>query len=159
MAHHQRQRWRGDYTLETTGLIHETYLKLAGGKGTEVENRAHFFALASRAMRQILCNHARDQQALKRGGPVEPLQLDSDVGIQDHASPTGEDADALLALDDALKKLEQVNSRQGRVVECRFFGGLTVEETAETLGISTRTVKRDWAVAQAWLQREMKGSA
>lgn len=158
-AHRQRQRWRDDHTLDTTGLVHEAYLKLVGGAGADVEGRAHFFALASRVMRHILCNHARDRRALKRGGALAQLPLDEDVALPAPADPTWEATETLLALDDALKRLEQADPRRSKVVECRFFGGLTVEETAAAIGISPRTVKRDWAVAQAWLHREMTPGA
>jgi RNA polymerase sigma factor (TIGR02999 family) len=130
-----------------------------GGAGADVEGRAHFFALASRAMRQILCNYARDRRALKRGGALERLPLDEGTALPAHASPALEAAETILALDMALAQLEQVDPRRSKVVECRFFGGLTVEETATAIGISERTVKRDWAVAQAWLHREMTAGA
>jgi RNA polymerase sigma factor (TIGR02999 family) len=125
VAHRQRQRWRDDYTLDTTGLVHEAYLKLAGGAPADVESRAHFFALASRAMRQILCNYARDQRALKRGGAMDPLPLDGGATVADSGSAAADAAGTLLALDDALKRLEQIDPRRSKVVECRFFGGLT----------------------------------
>lgn len=159
LAHRQRQRWRHDYTLDTIGLVHEAYLKLVGGRSADVESRAHFLALASRAMRHILCNYARDRQALKRGGALERLPLDEGTALPRQEGPAWEAAETLLALDDALKRLEQVDPRRSKVVECRFFGCLTVEETASAIGVSPRTVKRDWAVAQAWLHREMTGGA
>jgi RNA polymerase sigma factor (TIGR02999 family) len=155
VAHRQRQRWRGDNTLDTTGLVHEAYLKLMGGSAADVESRAHFLALASRAMRHILCNYARDRRALKRGGASRPLTLDEAVAATARARAGSEAPETLLALDAALKRLEAADPRRSRVVECRFFGGLTVEETATALGVSPRTVKRDWAVAQAWLHRAM----
>jgi RNA polymerase sigma factor (TIGR02999 family) len=155
LAHRQRLRWRDDFTLDTTALVHEAYLKLVGPTGTEVESRAHFLALAARAMRHILCNYARDRRALKRGGGLERLPLDEAVALPDPATPTDDLADTLVSLDEALKRLEQLDPRQGKVVECRFFGGLTVAETAIALGVSPRTVKRDWVVAQAWLHHEM----
>lgn len=159
LAHRQRQRWRDDHTLDTTGLVHEAYLKLVSGAGADVESRAHFFALAVRAMRHILCNYARSRRALKRGGGLKPLPLAEGAALAAQAEPASEAADRLLALDAALKRLDQVDPRRSRVVECRFFGGLTVEETAMVIGVSTRTVKRDWAVAQAWLHREMTAEA
>jgi RNA polymerase sigma factor (TIGR02999 family) len=121
----------------------------------EVQSRAHFFALAARAMRHILCNYARDRRAQKRGGGLERLPLDEQAALPAAPGLSDDPAEALVALDDALRRLERMDPRQGRVVECRFFGGLTVEETATAIGISPRTVKRDWAVAQAWLHREM----
>jgi len=157
-AHRQRERWSDDYTLDTTGLVHEAYLKLVG-RGADVDSRAHFFALASRAMRHILCNYARDRRALKRGGAGKRLPLEEAAALPARTGAAIEATDALLALDDALRRLETVDARRSKVVECRFFGGLTVEETALAMGISTRTVKRDWAVAQAWLHREMTAGA
>jgi RNA polymerase sigma factor (TIGR02999 family) len=159
LAHLQRHRWRDDYTLDTTGLVHEAYLKLVGQEVPEVESRAHFFALASRAMRHILCNYARDRRTLKRGGALERLPLDEGAALEAQANPASEAVETLLALDEALTRLEQVDPRRSKVVECRFFGGLTVEETAASMGVSPRTVKRDWAVAQAWLHRDMTGGA
>jgi RNA polymerase sigma factor (TIGR02999 family) len=158
LAHRQRRRWQGDHTLNTTVLVHEAYLKLVGQKQIDVQERAHFLALASRAMRHILCNHARAAAARKRGGGLERVALDSTRLPDTAGASSGEHADALVALDDALRRLEQLDPRQSRVVECRFFGGLTIEETAAALGISPRTVKRDWQVAQAWLHREMVGA-
>jgi RNA polymerase sigma factor (TIGR02999 family) len=156
LARRQRQRWIGEYTLNTTALVHEAYLKLAGRGRMGMESRAHFSAVAARAMRHILCNYARDRRALKRGGASGMLTLDEAhvPAGQDHF--TAERSDMLVALDVALRRLEQVDPRRGQVVECRFFGGLTIEETAAAIGASARTVKRDWAVAQAWLHREME---
>lgn len=155
LARRQRRRWQGDYTLNTTALLHEAYLKLAGQHETAAESRAHFLALAARAMRHILCNYARDRHALKRGGGLTPLPLDDAAAVSLTGTPDGEPADLLVALDEALQRLERAAPRQSRVVECRFFGALGVEETAEALGISPRTVKRDWAAAQTWLQAEL----
>jgi RNA polymerase sigma factor (TIGR02999 family) len=155
IAHRQRQRWHDDYTLDTTALVHEAYLKLAGPAGAEAESRAHFLALAARAMRHILCNYARDRRTRKRGGVLERLPLHEAASLPDPATASDELAGTLVSLDEALKRLEQIDPRQSKVVECRFFGGLTVEETAAAIGVSPRTVKRDWAVAQAWLHCEM----
>ncbi len=157
LAHRQRQRWRGNDTLNTTALLHEAYLKLVDQKRVGVESRAHFFALAAKAMRHILSNYAVERQAKKRGGDLERISLGQ---IQLRAAPevalTEDNADLLAALDGALQRLERIHVRQCKVVECRFYGGLSVEETAAALGISPRTVKRDWAFAQAWLHRELK---
>lgn len=157
VARRQRRRWDGDYTLDTTALVHEAYLKLVDQSRVGVESRAHFFALASRAMRHILCNYARGKRALKRGGDLERVPLDERQLPAGRAGPSDETSDLLAELDDALRRLEELEPRQGKVVECRFFGGMTVEETATALGVSARTVKRDYAVAQAWLQRELEG--
>jgi RNA polymerase sigma factor (TIGR02999 family) len=155
LARRQRQRWHGDYTLDTTALVHEAYLKLAGRTPMGVESRAHFAALAARAMRHILCNHARDRRAQKRGGAMAGTTLDERNAPAGPGGPAEGARDALVALDHALRRLDRVDPRRSRVVECRFFGGLSIEETAAALGVSPRTVKRDWAVAQAWLHREI----
>ncbi|HUF64755.1 MAG TPA: ECF-type sigma factor, partial [Gemmatimonadaceae bacterium] len=156
LAHWQRLRWHGAHTLTTTALVHEAYLKLVNQRRVVANSRAHFFALASRAMRHILCNYAREQHAKKRGGAFRFIELDSsvNVAIGDSASHNGP-AGRLLAMDAALASLEEVHPRRSRVVECRFFGGLTVEDTAAALGIAPRTVKRDWAAAQDWLRSEI----
>jgi RNA polymerase sigma factor (TIGR02999 family) len=158
LARRQRHRWRGDYTLDTTALVHEAYLKLAGQGRVRAESRAHFAAVASRAMRHILCNHARDRAAQKRGGQAAEVTLDEGTALAPAAAGGDDASGTLLALDDALRRLEREDPRRSRVVECRFFGGMTVEETAAALGTSPRTVKRDWAVAQAWLHREIGGA-
>lgn len=156
LAHRQRQRWRGDDTMGTTVLVHELYLKLVKQDGVDAGSRAHFFAIASRAMRHILCNYARDRQAKKRGGEYDIVQLDSSVDLPAReAGSTGGYAHRLMALDEALARLEQIHRRRSRVVECRFFGGMTVKDTAAALDVSPRTVKRDWAAAQEWLRREL----
>jgi RNA polymerase sigma factor (TIGR02999 family) len=156
LARRQRQRWHGDYTLDTTALVHEAYLKLAGRAPVGVASRAHFSAVAARAMRHILCNYARDRRTEKRGGGVARLTLDEANAPADRDPASAEQSARLVALDDALRRLEEVDPRRSKVVECRFFGGLTIEETAAAIGASPRTVKRDWAVAQAWLHREME---
>jgi RNA polymerase sigma factor (TIGR02999 family) len=155
LAHRHRLRWRGDHTLGTTVLVHEAYVKLAGQAQVDVESRAHFLALAARAMRHILCNYSRDRQALKRGGGLERVPIDDAMVAAPEVGPAQSHAETLAALDDALHRLEQVDRRQSRIVECRFFGGLTIEETAIAVGVSPRTVRRDWTMAQAWLHREM----
>jgi RNA polymerase sigma factor (TIGR02999 family) len=149
LSHAQRGRWSGDHTLGTTALVHEAYLKLVRHEGADWRDRAHFFAVASRAMRQILVNYAERRRAQKRGGGAEVVPLDE-------ANPVApEAAEGLLALNQALERLERIDARRCRVVECRFFAGLAIHETAETLGISAATVKRDWALASAWLRREV----
>jgi RNA polymerase sigma factor (TIGR02999 family) len=156
IAHRQRRRWQGDDTLDTTALVHEAYLKLVGQARLGVESRAHFFALAAKAMRHLLCSYLRDRSARKRGGGLERLPLDEWKSASPQLMSSEESSEILLALDEALRRLERIDPRQSKVVECRFFGGLTIEETATAIGISPRTVRRDWAVAQAWLHREMK---
>ena len=152
LARIQRSRWTGDETLNTTALVHEAYFKLVGAATSGWNDRAHFYAVASRAMRQILVTYAERRLAEKRGGGAELVPLDA-------ANPVApEVAEDILAMHDALGRLAQLDERQGRVVEYRFFAGMSVPETAELLGLSTATVKRDWAVASAWLRREMAGS-
>ena len=150
MAQSQRSKWDGNYTLNTTALVHEAYLKLVKQDQASWRDRSHFLAVATRAMRHILINYAQRQKAEKRGGGQEAVPVE-------HASPlSDEEADEILALHDALGRLEEVNERQARVVEARFFGGFTIEETADLLGISVATVKRDWVLAGAWLHREIQ---
>jgi RNA polymerase sigma factor (TIGR02999 family) len=149
LAHSHRLRWSGNHTLNTTVMVHEAYLKLVNQQQVDWHSRAHFFGVAGKAMRHILVNYAERQQAAKRGGGAEVVPLD-------HVNPVApEAAEEVLALHEALGRLGEFAERQSRVVECRFFGGLTVGETAETLGISPATVKRDWTLAIAWLRREL----
>lgn len=145
------RRERPGHTLETTGLIHEAYLRLVGQTNLHLQNRTHFFAIAARLMRQILVDHARAKHRLKRGGADFKLTL-VDAEAQMIASDREVD---LIALDTALSRLEQIDLQQSRIVELRFFSGLNVEETAEALRISPATVKRDWRVAKGWLHREI----
>lgn len=149
MAHRKLRGERPGHTLSTTGLVHEAYLKITRLDRIQWQGRAHFLAMAAQAMRNILVDHALRRRAAKRAGgrPEEPLRL----------APEGaeEPAADVLVLHDALQRLESLDARQARVVECRFFAGLSVEETAEALGISPASVKRDWAVARAWLNREL----
>jgi len=156
LAHHQRRAWHGDLTLNTTALVHEAYLKLVDQKRLPAESRTHFFAVAAKAMRHILCNYARDRHTQKRGGGAPHVSLGPTHDLAAQIAITDEHADTLDALDAALRRLEKVAARQARVVECRFFGGLSVEDTATALGISPRTAKRDWTFARAWLRREMQ---
>lgn len=153
----QRRRWEGDETLNTTALVHEAYLRLVDQSAPAWINRPHFMAVAATAMRQILLDYAKRKHAAKRGGARDyiPLhELEDVLGGAEVAS----DAlpEALIALDAALTKLEQHNPRQRSIVECRFFGGMTIEDTAEALDLSPATVKRDWTMAQAWLYREIE---
>lgn len=140
---------RASATLQTTVLVHETYLKLFREATADVRNRAHFYALCARAMRQILVDHFRARQASKRGDGVAAFELrDDDVPVEFRG-------DLLLGLDEALSRLAGLNPRLARVVECRFFGGMTQEETAAALGITDRTVRSDWRKARAFLAREL----
>ena len=158
LARQQRRTWHGDLTLNTTALVHEAYLKVVGQKRLPSDSRAHFFAVAAKAMRHILCNHARDRSRHKRGGDVPHLRLAPGQDVAAQVQLSDEQTDRLAALDEALQELERIAARQARVVECRFFGGMSIEDTATVLGISPRTVRRDWTFAQAWLRREMQRS-
>lgn len=152
IAHGQRLKWQGHETLNTTALVHEAYLKLVNQHEVEWRDRAHFYAVAATAMRHILINYAERRAAAKRGGGAAHVPLDE-------ANPVPEaGADDLLALNQALDELGRIAERQSRVVECRFFGGLGIRETAEALGVSTATVERDWALASAWLRQTLDGS-
>jgi len=153
IANHYLQRERSDHTLQSTALVHEAYVRLAQQDLPEWQNRAHFFAVAAQLMRQILVDYARSHRASKRGGNVCKLTLE-DAGDKAQAL----DVD-IVALDDALKSLARMDAQQSRVVELKFFGGLSIEDTAEVLGISASTVKRDWITARAWLHRELARSA
>ena len=149
VAHRYLRHERRSHTLQTEALVHEAYLRLLDGQPVATENRAHFVAVAARLMRQILVDHARSHRAAKRG-PGQRVELT--LGID---APQSRPVD-VVALDDALNALSRRDPQQGRIVELRFFGGLTIEECAATLDISPATVKRDWAMAKAWLSREMK---
>jgi len=150
LAHFALRREADGHSLSTTALVHEAYLRLAPQRNAQVRDRAHYLALASIAMRRILVDHARRHATAKRGGGVRPLSLDGLDGV-----PVDERAHLLVALDDALGRLGALDARQAQVVECRFFGGLTEDETAEALGVSVRTVKRDWVKARSWLYGEL----
>lgn len=144
---------RPDHTLQPTALVHEAYLKLLGNEVPSFANRGHFFGVAARAMRQILVDHARHGRRLKRGGgrgerqPLEGLITETKIPGLD-----------LVALDEALQRLSEKDERKAKVVEMRYFGGLSNEETAEALGVGERTVERDWRYAQAWLRRQIEGA-
>jgi RNA polymerase sigma-70 factor, ECF subfamily len=149
IAHRRLQNERADHTLATTDLVHEAYLKLVGLDEIEWKNRAQFFALAAQAMRRILVDYEVRRKAQKRGGERRKISLD-EVSL-----PVEQSADELLALDDALQRLGALDERHARVVECRYFAGMTIEETAGALAVSPATVKRDWTLARAWLHREL----
>ncbi|WP_457652122.1 sigma-70 family RNA polymerase sigma factor [Rhodocaloribacter sp.] len=156
LAHGQRRRWHGDYTINTTALLHEAYLKLVDQSRVEWKSRSHFLAVSARAMRHILINYAQKRKTLKRGGDQKRVSLDAGNEEDPEALIDDERLDDLLALHEALTALGQKSERQVRVVECRFFGDMTIDETAAALDVSPATVKRDWALAQAWLFRYMK---
>ena len=136
---------RAGHTLQPTALVHEAYLRLVDQSQVRWQNRAHFLGVAAQMMRRILVDHARGQQAEKRGGDFQKLSLDENIDV------SGERASDLVALDEALERLAELDPQKSRVVELRFFGGLSVEETAEVLGVSAPTVKRQWRMAKAWL--------
>ena len=144
---------RPDQTLQPTALVHEAYFKLIDQDHARWQNRAQFFGVAAQLMRRILVDHARTRIAAKRGGGMTPITL---VDVADASSPRGVD---VIALDDALTRLASLYPEQGRLVELRYFGGMTIEETGEAMGISPATVKRQWTVARAWLLRDLKGEA
>lgn len=151
LAHHYMSREREGHMLQTTALINETFLRLVDQRRVRWQNRAHFFGISAQIMRRILLNHARDERRKKRGGGALRVSLSQADAI------SVEKSDELIALDDALKRLARVDERKARVVELRYFGGLSNEEAAEVLGVSQVTIMRDWNMARAWLAREMVG--
>ncbi len=150
LAHRYMQRERTGHTLQTTALVNEAYLRLIDADNVEWHNRAHFYAISANLMRRILIDFARTRGYQKRGGNLIRLELDEKL------APTPQRDVDLLALDDALNRLADFAPREARVVELRFFGGLSEEEIAEVLSVTSRTVRRDWTSARAWLEREMK---
>ena len=152
LARHHLREERSDHTLQRTALVHEAYLRLVQPGSLQLESRQHFFALASQLMREILVDYARGRRAAKRDGG-ERLTLD------EAAELSGSKGVDLLALDDALNELAKMSPRQSRIVELKFFGGLRIGEVSEVLGVSSATVERDWAVARAWLHREISRTA
>lgn len=151
LARHYLRQERIDHTLQSAALVHEAYLRLAGENPPEWQNRAHFFGIAANVMRRILVEHARGHNRAKRGGGALCLSLDETVAFSHQV-----DID-ILELDRALSELAELDEQQSRIVELRFFAGLTIEDTSEVLGISPATVKRDWVTARAWLYRAMTG--
>jgi RNA polymerase sigma factor (TIGR02999 family) len=149
LAHHHLRKERPGHTLQTTALVHEAYLCLAKQEPMEFENRAHFFAVCAHLMREILVQHARRRNAAKRGGGVYNLALDHALAVAERGSID------LIALDDALKGLSKLDPQQSRIVEMRFFGGLSIEDTSRVLGVSPATVKRHWMTARVWLLHEI----
>lgn len=153
LAHHYMRRENAGNTLQTTALVNEAYLKLIDQKHVHWKNRAHFFALAAKLMRRILVDHARGRKYLKRGGGAQRISFDEALVV---SRERGSD---LVALDEALDKLTAIDARKGKVVELRFFGGLSVEETAEALHVSAVTVMREWSMAKAWLYNSLNHEA
>jgi RNA polymerase sigma factor (TIGR02999 family) len=149
LAHRYMSRERAGHTLQTTALVNEAFLRLVNRKNLRWQNRAHFFGLAAQVMRTILVDHARSHASAKRGGGARNLELDEALVVSQQK------ASEVIALDEALKQLALIDPRQGRIVELRFFGGLTVEEAAEVLHVSPVTIKREWSTAKAWLYHEL----
>ena len=154
--HHQADRAmrleRAGDTLQVTGLVHEAYIRLVDQRRVQWKNRAHFFGISAQTMRRILVDHARARIADKRGGKNQVLTLDDDI------APAAEDSVEIVALHEALERLSVMDSEQARIVELRYFGGLTIEETAETMRMSQTAVKAEWAIARAWLRRELENA-
>jgi RNA polymerase sigma-70 factor (ECF subfamily) len=153
LAHHYMRSEKAGHTLQTTALVNEAYLRLVDQRHVHWKNRAHFFALSAQLMRRILVDHARKRKYAKRGGDAHQVSFDEAVLV---SRERGAD---LIALDDALNRLADIDSRKSKVVELRFFGGLSVEETAEALSVSPLTVKRDWSMAKAWLYNSLNNEA
>jgi RNA polymerase sigma factor (TIGR02999 family) len=153
LAHHYMGRERAGHTLQTTAIVNEAYLQLVDQRSVEWQNRAHFFGIAAHLMRRILASYARSRRYIKRGGGAHQVLLDEAMMVSE------EKAADMVALDDALSALAEIDPRKSQIVEMRFFSGLSIEETAEVLGVSPGTVMRDWTLAKAWLRREMTKGA
>lgn len=153
LAHHYMSLERAGHTLQTTALINEAYLRLIDQQNVRWQNRAHFFGIAAQLMRRILVDHARNHARAKRGGDARKVSLDEAALVSEGR------AAELVALDDALKSLAAIDPRKNQLVELRFFGGLSIEETAEVMKVSPRTVEREWNMAKAWLRREISNEA
>jgi len=149
LARHYMNRERVGHTLQTTALVNEAYLRLINRKQVHWQNRAHFFAIAAHLMRSILVDHARSHAYAKRGGGARKIALDEALAVSQQRAADD------VALDDALKRLAEIDRQQSRIVELKFFGGLTIEETAEVLALSPATIKREWSTAKAWLYHEL----
>jgi RNA polymerase sigma factor (TIGR02999 family) len=149
LAHQYMSRERAGHTLQTSALVNEAFLRLADQRDVQWQNRAHFFGIAGQMMRRILVDYARNRRYAKRGGGAHQVSLDEELIVSEERSAE------VVALDDALRGLASLDERKCRLVELRFFGGLSIEETAEVLGVSPGTVMRDWTLAKAWLRREM----
>lgn len=149
LAHHYMRQERAGHTLQTTALVNEAFVRLVNRKSIHWQNRAHFFGIAAQLMRTILVDHARSHACAKRGGAADKLELNEALVVSQQK------ASEVIALDEALKELELLDPQQSRIVELRFFGGLTVEEAAEIMHVSPATIKREWSTAKAWLYREL----
>jgi RNA polymerase sigma factor (TIGR02999 family) len=149
LAHQYMKRESKGHTLQTSALVNEAFVKLVDQKNVRWQNRAHFFGIAAQLMRRILVDHARSRETAKRGGGVQAISFDDALYVSDERSAE------VVAVHEALEQLSQFDSRKGQVVELRFFGGLSIDETAQVLGVSPGTVMRDWTLAKAWLHREI----
>jgi len=169
LADRQLRGERSNHTLQRTALVHEAYMRLINQRNVNWQSRAQFIGLAAQLMRRILIDHARTKRRAKRGGGIAPVSLDQTGVVLSAPDEEGNRAEALElaadptvdlgAIDQALQRLEAIDPKQGRIVELRFFGGLSIEETAEVVGVSPATVKREWALARAWLRRELVSEA
>ena len=157
LAHRQRKRWHGDSTLNTTALVHEAYLKLVGQAGVDPGNRVHFLAVAAKAMRHILCNYARDRRRKKRGGELQKVTFDDLFAMPQKFTLADSQVATMLALDEALRQLQEENASLSEIVECRFFAGMSIAETALALDLSPATVKRRWVLARSMLYLRIEG--
>ena len=156
LARHYMRNERAGQTLQTTALVHEAYLRLAGYKEIKWQERAHFFAIAAQLMRRILVEHARARKRVKRGGDAQTISLDAKtISLADASSASPDQLLDMLALDEAMKRLEAIDPRKAKVVEMRFFAGMENKEIAEVLNVAPNTVIRDWNFAEAWLRREL----
>ena len=158
IAHRYMQREREGHTLQTTALVNEAYLRLAGQQQINWQNRAHFFAVTAQVMRHVLVDHARRRQYVKHGGEAQRIVFDEALATQEAVLMSKPRAVELLALDEALDELAQIDPRKSKVVELRYFGGLSLDETAEVLQVSLMTVRRDWRAAKAWLYQRVMSS-
>jgi RNA polymerase sigma factor (TIGR02999 family) len=156
LARRHLRHERGSHTLQRTALVHEAFLRMVEQKEVDWESRTQFYGIASQMMRRVLVDYARRRSAVKRGDGAQHVDLDAVLQDEgDDLPPAQEPAIDFAAIDDALKRLEALDPKQGRLVELRFFGGLSIKETADVIGMSPATVKREWAIARAWLQREI----
>jgi RNA polymerase sigma factor (TIGR02999 family) len=153
LAHRYMKRESPGHTLQTSALVNEAFVRLVDQKNVRWQNRAHFFGIAAQLMRRILVDHARGRQTAKRGGGLNPVSFDDGLYVSDERSAE------VVAVHEALEQLSKFDSRKGQIVELRFFGGMSIDETAEVLGVSPGTVMRDWTLAKAWLHREMSAEA
>jgi RNA polymerase sigma factor (TIGR02999 family) len=155
LARHYMADERQGHTLQPTALVHEAYLRLANAGQADFQGRAHFFAISARVMRRILVDWARLRSAQKRGGDVPLLELRENLGLDGSGKPWGASSHDLVAIDDALKTLAELDSRKSEIVELRFFGGLSLKETADVLKVSEETIRKDWNITKSWLKREL----